>query len=161
MYSQPSGSALGFSLRGRFVVGLLAALGLLVFATAASASSLSVTVTPSSITLGKKYTLKVKGSSDGPRQAIQVFSQRSLKPCAATSSLELALPYSFVRFRTYITPGPFSFTQHVVTNAAGKRRICAYLDNGPRTSPQLTAGARYTVVLPRCTRTRRHNCRRH
>jgi hypothetical protein len=161
MHSQPSRSILDLSLRSRLLVGLLAAMGLLVFVAGASASSLSATVTPSTITVGKKFTLKVKGSSDGPRQAVQVFSQKASTSCAATSSLEFFRSYSSTRFRTYINPGPFSFTQHVTTSTVGNRRICAYLDKGPRTTPQLTAGAKYKVVLPRCTRTRRHNCTRH
>ncbi len=143
-----------------FRVGLLATVALLVFAVPASASSLFVTVTPTIVRINHQYTLKVRGSSDGPRQAVQVWSQEASTRCAATSSLENARRYSSTRLRTYVSPGPFLFTQHVNARALGPRRICAYLDNGPNTSPQLTAGATYVVKLPKCTRFRRTNCSR-
>ena len=156
LFRTPSGR----SHRSRPLVGLLAIVGLLVFAVPASASSLFVTVTPTVVRINHQYTLKVRGSSDGPRQAVQVWSQKASTRCAATSSLENARSYSSTRLRTYVNPGPFLFTRHVNARALGPRRICAYLDNGPNTSPQLTAGASYVVKLPRCTRFRRHNCSR-
>ena len=79
---------------------------------------------------------------------------------ASESSLENARSYSSRRLRTYVNPGAFNFVSHVRTNVLGTRRICAYLDTGPNTSPVLTAGTTYKVVLPLCTRTRRTHCRR-
>ncbi|MDX6661580.1 MAG: hypothetical protein QOJ55_2402 [Solirubrobacteraceae bacterium] len=166
MHSQPSRSVSERSRRTRFLVGLLTTVGLLAFAVPASASSLFVTVTPTVVRINHQFTLKVRGTSDGPltpdgsRQAVQVWSQKASTSCAATSSLENARTYSSTRLRTYINPGPFLFTSHVNARALGGRRICAYLDYGPNTSPQLRAGARYVVKLPRCTRFRRHNCSR-
>ena len=160
MHSQPSRPASGRSHRTRPLVGLLATVGLLVFAVPASASSLFVSVTPTIVRINHQYTLKVRGTSDGPRQAVQVWSQKASTRCAATSSLESARTYSSTRLRTYVSPGPFLFIQHVNARALGPRRICAYLDNGPRTAPQLTAGATYVVKLPKCTRFRRTNCSR-
>jgi hypothetical protein len=139
---------------------LLTTVGVLAFAVPASASSLFVTVTPTVVRINHQFTLKVRGTSDGPHQAVQVWSQKASTRCAATSSLENARTYSSTRLRTYVSPGPFLFTSHVNARALGGRRICAYLDNGPNTAPQLTAGARYVVKLPRCTRFRRHNCSR-
>jgi hypothetical protein len=160
MHSQPSRSTSGRSRRTRLLVGLLTTVGVLAFAVPASASSLFVTVTPTVVRINHQYTLKVRGTSDGPRQAVQVWSQKASTRCAATSSLENARTYSSTRLRTYVSPGPFLFTSHVNARALGARRICAYLDNGPNTSPQLTAGATYVVKLPKCTRFRRHNCSR-
>jgi len=166
MDSQPSRSASGRSHRNRLLVGLLTTVGLLAFAVPASASSLSVTVTPTVVRLNHQFTLKVRGSSDGPltpdgsRQAVQVWSQKASTRCAATSALENARSYSSTRLRTYVNPGPFSFTSHVTARALGGRRICAYLDYGPNTSPQLRAGASYVVKLRKCTRTIRTKCSR-
>ena len=58
--------ASGRSHRTRPLVGLLATVGLLVFAVPASASSLFVTVTPTIVRINHQYTLKVRGTSDGP-----------------------------------------------------------------------------------------------
>ena len=160
MHSQPSRYSAGRSHRRRPLIGLLVTVGLLVFAVPASASSLFVSVTPTTVRINHQFTLTIRGSSDGPRQAVQVWSQKASTQCAATSSLENARSYSSTRLRTYINPGPFLFTRHVTARALGYRRICAYLDNGPNTSPQLKAGARYVVRLPRCTRFRRTNCSR-
>jgi hypothetical protein len=160
MHASPFRPAFGRSHRNRPLVALLAIVGLLVFAVPASASSLFVSVTPSVVRINNQYTLKVRGSSDGPRQAVQVWSQKASTRCAATSSLENARSYSSRRLRTYVNPGPFLFTRHVTVRILGARRICAYLDNGPNTAPQLTAGATYVVKLPKCTRFRRHNCSR-
>jgi hypothetical protein len=139
---------------------------MLAFAVPASASSLLVTVTPTTVRIDHHYTLKVKGSSDGPavpngpRQRVRVYSQRTWTPCASTSAQQVARSFSSLRLGTLVNPGPFQFTQHVHANRLGQRRICAYLDYGPNTSPQLRATAAYTVKLPKCTRSRRHNCSR-
>ena len=152
--------------RSRLLVGLLAAASLLVFVAPASAASLTTTVSPHQITIGHRFTLTVKGISDpdptgeGQLQAVQVWSQKASTRCASTSSLENARSYSSRRLRTYVNPGAFNFVSHVRTNVLGTRRICAYLDTGPNTSPVLTAGTTYKVVLPLCTRTRRTHCRR-
>jgi hypothetical protein len=167
MHRLPSGFVTHIAARSRLLVGLLAATSLLVFVAPASAASLSTTVSPRQITIGHRFTLTIKGISDpdptgaGQRQAVQVWSQKASTRCAATSSLENARSYSSVRLRTYVNPGAFNFVKHVRTRVLGTRRICAYLDTGPNTSPVLTAGTTYKVVLPLCTRTRRHNCRRH
>jgi hypothetical protein len=166
MHFQPSRPTSDRSHRSRLLVGLLTTVGVLAFAVPASASSLSAIVTPTIVRINHQFTLKVRGTSDGPltpdgsRQAVQVWSQKASTRCAATSALENARSYSSTRLRTYVNPGPFSFTSHVNARALGGRRICAYLDYGPNTSPQLRAGASYTVKLPRCTRFRRHNCSR-
>src|SRR2546423_10445945 len=166
MHYLPFCSPSGRSHRNRLLVGLLARVGLLVFAVPASASSLLVTVTPTAVRINHVYTLKVKGSSDGPavpngsRQRVRVYSQRTWTRCASTSAQEVARSYASLRFGTFVNPGPFQFTQHVNANRLGQRRICTYLDYGPNTSPQLTASATYTVKLPKCTRFRRHNCSR-
>ena len=166
MHSQPYCSPSGRSHRNRPLVGLLAIVGLLVFAVPASASSLLVTVTPTTVRINHQYTLKVKGSSDGPAdpngpsQRVRVYSQRTWTRCASTSAQEVARSYASLRIGTFVNPGSFQFTQHVTANRLGQRRICAYLDYGPNTSPQLTANARYVVKLPLCTRFRRTNCSR-
>ena len=166
MHSQPSRPTSDRSHRRRPLVVLLATVGLLVFAASASASSLLVTVTPTTVRINHVYTLKVRGSSDGPavpngpRQRVRVYSQRTWTRCASTSAQEIARSYSSLRLGTFVNPGPFQFTQHVNANRLGNRRICAYLDYGPNTSPQLTASARYVVKLPLCTRFRRTNCSR-
>jgi hypothetical protein len=157
MYSQPSGFASGVSARSRLLAGLLAAVGLLVFAGPASASSLSVNVSPSIVKLGNRYTLTIRGSSDGPQQAVQVWSQKASTQCAPTSSQEFARRNATKRLRQYVPPGPFLFVKHVRANRLGARRICAYLDNGPNSPPQLTAGTTYKI-LPPCTRFRRRHC---
>jgi hypothetical protein len=173
MHSQPFRSSAGRSHRRRPLVGLLVTAGLLVFAVPASASSLFVSVTPTTVRINHQFTLTIRGSSDVPApcssdptsplprcHAVQVWSQKASTRCAATSALENARSYSSTRLRTYVRPGPFLFTRHVTARALGYRRICAYLDNGPNTSPQLKAGARYVVRLPRCTRFRRTHCSR-
>lgn len=160
MLSQPSRSSSDRSHRRRLLVGLLTTVGVLAFAVPASASSLFATVTPTVVRINHQFTLKVRGTSDGPHQAVQVWSQKASTRCAATSSLENARTYSSTRLRTYVSPGPFLFISQVNARALGGRRICAYLDNGPNTAPQLTAGATYVVKLPKCTRFRRHNCSR-
>jgi len=150
----------------RLLAGLLATVDLLVFAVPASASSLLVTVTPLTVRLNHVYTLKVKGSSDGPAvpggpsQRVRVYSQRTWTRCASTSAREVARSYSTLRFGKFVNPGPFQFTQHVTANVLGNRRICAYLDYGPNTSPQLKATVAYTVKLRKCTRTIRTRCSR-
>ena len=160
MHSISFRSPSGRSHRSRLLVGLLATTGLLVSTASASASSLLVTVTPTTVRINHQYTLKVKGSSDGPRQRVRVYSQRTWTRCASTSAQEVARSYSSLRLGTFVNPGPFQFTQHVNANRLGNRRICAYLDYGPNTSPQLTASARYVVKLPLCTRFRRTHCSR-
>ena len=166
MHSALFRSPSGRSHRSRPLVGLLATLGLLVFAVPASASSLFVTVTPTVVRINHQYTLKVRGSSDGPavpngpNQRVRVYSQRTWTRCASTSAQEVARSFASLRIGTFVNPGPFQFTQHVTANRLGQRRICAYLDYGPNTSPQLRASATYTVKLPKCTRFRRHNCSR-
>ena len=123
-----------FHARRRPLVGLLVTVGLLVFAVPASASSLIVTVKPTTIRVGHSFALKVRGTSDGPRQEVLVFSQKSSTRCAATSSAEFARWYTSHLIDSFVRPGPFQFSGNVTSQQAGHRRICAYLDIGGSTS---------------------------
>ena len=156
----PSSVSRNRAFRNLLILGLVASAGLFVIAASASAARLTVSASPSQITLGKKVKITVTGLAD-VRGRVTMFTQPKSPACAPNPRAENNRASSGLRLNKTLSPGAFSFAPKITTGVVGNRRACAYLDTGPFTTPVAVATTTYKVVLPLCRRGQKRGCRKH
>jgi hypothetical protein len=115
-------------------IAVITASILLSAASTASAASLAVSVSPSTVRSGKTYKVTVSGRYGGRRRRtpyLLVFIQYSGAACRHSGTAEYALPARYWSWDIYPRPelhSPFKHTQYwKATGRLGARRVCAYL----------------------------------
>jgi hypothetical protein len=143
------------------ILGLAVAASLAVTASA-SAASLTASVSPSKVTVGHYFTIKLTGAGvpNDAERAI-AFSQPNSPACGATPQIE-GNRYRY-RISTVVSDTPFAVTKTLKASASnlGKRRVCGYLYSTDAGVTLLQATTTYKIQLPLCHRGQRRGCRRH
>ncbi len=127
-------------------------------ASTASAASLAVSVTPSSVRPAKTYKVTVTGRYEprrGTTPYLLVFIQYSGAACRYSGPAEYALParyWSWDIYPEFEHRSPFRHTQYwKATGLVGARRVCAYLyaqkiSSVSTARPVARAGAAFRVA---------------